>query len=158
MCFIPKYRTHTIITWSWILTKLKLKSNTNLGILGLSMKCFWNEAIFFQFFQSFCMEALFLLMSLYISTILTLFSISLMESKTSHIAKTTIWGPVLISLYISPLFLQHLSALMEQLVQPVVQAPTNAEKGKETVTLMMTARAIWNVARAVVMITTAIKH
>ena len=47
---------------------------------------------------------------------------------------------------------------MEVVVLTAVQAPTNVEKGKEIVTLMPTAVAVWNVAKAMVLVTIAILH
>ena len=58
-----------------------------------------------------------------------------------------------------PLRLQYLIlVLMEVEENPAAQAPTHVEQGTETATLMMTALAIWNVARAMVLITTVIIH
>ena len=45
-----------------------------------------------------------------------------------------------------------------QVVGTAAQAPTNVEKGKEIATLMPTAMAVWNVAKAMVLMTTAILH
>ena len=47
---------------------------------------------------------------------------------------------------------------MEVVVLTAVQAPTNVEKGKEIATLMPNALAVWNVAKAMVLMTTAIIH
>ena len=47
---------------------------------------------------------------------------------------------------------------MEVVVLAAVQAPTNVEQVKEIVTLMPTALAVWNVAKAMVLVTTAILH
>ena len=47
---------------------------------------------------------------------------------------------------------------MGVVVLAAVQAPTNVEKGKAIATLMLDAVAVWNVAKAMVLMTTAILH
>ena len=47
-----------------------------------------------------------------------------------------------------------LNVLMEVEEQPVAQALTNVEKGKGIVTLILNALEVWNVARAMVLMTT----
>ena len=47
-----------------------------------------------------------------------------------------------------------LNVLMEMEEQPVAQALTNVEKEKGIVTLILNALEVWNVARAMVLMTT----